>query len=66
MLSILSTGVDGGSGPPTVKWKSYGDYCYHISDETTSFDEAKTACEDLGATLTSIPGEAEMEFLIDG
>ena len=65
-MPILCTGVDGDCGPSTVTWKSYGDYCYHISDETHKFEEAKTACEDLGATLTSIPGELEMEFIKDG
>ena len=66
MLSVLSTGVDGDCGPPTVTWTSYGDYCYHFSNETRNFAESKKACEDFAANLTSIPGEVEMEFMIDG
>ena len=63
---ILSIGVDGSCGPATVTWKSYADNCYHISDQKCGFDEAKTECESLGATLTSIPGEVEKSFILDG
>ena len=65
-MSNSCTGVHANCGPSTVKWKSYADYCYHTSDQTHDFDASKTACEELGATLTSIPGKMEALFMLDG
>ena len=50
----LCAGVDGSCGPSTVTWKLYADNCYHFS------------YQDLGATLTSIPGQVETSFIQDG
>ena len=44
---------------------SYGDYCYHISDGKLNFTESKEACEDFGATLTSLGSEQETNFVLD-
>ena len=67
-LSLSNTGVYGRCNTgvtTTVTWIPHGDYCYHISDGKLDFDLSKKACEDLGATLTSLDSEQETNFVLD-
>ncbi|KAK7476648.1 hypothetical protein BaRGS_00032123 [Batillaria attramentaria] len=44
-------------------WESFGTSCYWLSEEGKTWDEAKTSCEELGATLAEIENSSENDFL---
>ena len=43
--------------------KSYGSYTYYLGNNATTFDDARSACLDMGAQLVVIHNEAIYNFL---
>lgn len=44
-------------------WYHFNDFCYLVVDAHVHFDSAKAICMVKGATLTSLWGKDEIEFL---
>ena len=44
-------------------WQPYDEFCYYVNEATTfTYEEARTACVNEEATLTSIHNQAEQNF----
>ena len=44
-------------------WESNGDNCYKVVEKVGTYEEARTACTELNATLASVENEGEQNFL---
>ena len=62
LRNIVSTQSSSTDDCP-LDWESNGDYCYKAIEEIGTYDEARTGCLDLDATLASVENEEEQDFL---
>ena len=46
-------------------WKHFQEFCYVVPNSTAPYAEARHACEDLDAEITSILNVEENDFLHD-
>ena len=52
-----------GCGDGKTSFKIRNGYCYYFSSSYINMDGAKTACEKIGAILTSVSSSDEMDYI---